>query len=211
MRITACLFSCLMCLAQGVLLDGIAVVVDQSIIKDSDIDRDIRVTEFLDNAPPRVDPSERKKAAARLVDQTFLRKEIRAGQYGYAPEQEARTQLDALIRSRFHTQTAFQDALKRYRLDEETLLLQLRWQLTVLGFVKARFKPAVVVPDSEVDQYYRAHLATLRAQNPRGSEDDLRAQSRDILTEDAVNRLLFSWLDDQRKSAKVTFHEDGLA
>jgi len=211
MRIAACLLSCLMCLAQGVLLDGIAVVVDQSIIKDSDIARDIRVTEFLDNAPLHIDPSQRKKAAARLVDQTFLRKEIRAGRYSQAPEQDARTQLDALIRSRFHTQAAFHEELKRYRLDEETLLAQLRWQLTVLAFVKARFKPAVVVPDSEVDQYYQAHLAALRAQNPRGSEDGLRAQSRDILTEAAVNRLLFSWLDDQRKSAKVNFHEDGLA
>ncbi|MBV9613086.1 MAG: hypothetical protein JO091_11475, partial [Acidobacteriaceae bacterium] len=38
-------------LAPGVIIDRIAVVVGNSIVKDSDIDRDIRVTSFLNNQP----------------------------------------------------------------------------------------------------------------------------------------------------------------
>ena len=49
------------CWAQEVLLDRIAVVVDESIIKDSDIERDIRITEFLNREPLAINQAEKKK------------------------------------------------------------------------------------------------------------------------------------------------------
>ncbi len=210
MRIITCFLFGFMAHAQGVLIDRVAIVVGQSIIKDSDIDREVRVTEFLNDAPLHIDSAERKQAAAKLIDQVFLRNEIRAGSYPYATEQKSQAQLNAIVSERFHTLAAFRLALSRYGLDEQTVLAQFRWQLTVLGFIDERFKPAVVVPDSEVDNYYRIHFTSLRKRDPKGSADDLRSQSRDILTEDKVNQIFFAWLDEHRKNSKISYHEEGL-
>ena len=199
------------CWAQGVLIDRIAIVVDQSIIKDSDIERDIRVTEFLNGSPLALTQAEKKKAATKLVDQVFLRQEIRQGGYPYATLEQAATRLAELTKDRFRTKAALEDALNRFGLTETTLLDQFRWQVTVLDFINARFKPGVVVSDDAVDKCYRDHLAELRSEDPRGSEDDFRAKARDALTEKEVNRVFFAWLDDRRKSAKINFHEEGLA
>ena len=169
----------------GVLIDQIAIVVGQSIIKDSDIDRDVRVTEFLNHEPLNLNQAERKKAATRLVDQTFIRQEIREGDYPWASVKQANEQLDALIKKRYPSQAAFQRALKEYSLEEADLREQFRWQLTVLEFIDARFAPAVITPEG-------------------GSADKSK-------TDAEVNRLFFAWLDQRRKDAKIVFHEDGLA
>jgi hypothetical protein len=169
----------------GVLIDQIAIVVGQSIIKDSDIDRDIRVTEFLNHEPLNLNQAERKKAAARLIDQTFIRQEIREGDYPWATVKQANEQLEDLIKGRYPSQAAFHHALKAYNLEEADLREQFRWQLTVLAFIDARFAPSVITPEG--------------------------ASADKSKTDAEVNRLFFAWLDQQRKDAKVVFHEEGLA
>jgi len=168
----------------GVLIDQIAIVVDKSIIKDSDIERDIRITEFLNNEPLNLKLAERKKTANKLIDQTFIRSEIRAGDYPTATVEEANTQLDSLIKKRYPSPSAFQHALKIYGLEETDLRDQFRWQLTVLHFIDSRFKPAVEMPEA-------------------GSMIESKV-------EEEVNHLFFSWLDQQHKNAKITFLEEGL-
>jgi hypothetical protein len=168
----------------GVLIDQIAIVVDQSIIKDSDIERDIRTTEFLNNQPLKLTLAERKKAANRLIDQIFIRQEIRAGDYPVATSEQAEAQLDSLLKQRYGSRAAFQHALKLYGLDEADLMEQFRWQLTVLHFVDSRFKPAVVLPED-------------------GSANKLKL-------DEEVNRLFFAWLDQHRKDARIVFYEDDL-
>ena len=133
------------------------------------------------------------------------------GSYTSATRQQAAAQLAVLTKQRFPSVEALRAALRRYGLTEATLLDQLRWQLTVLNFVDARFKPAVVISDAAVDQYYRQHLAELRKEDPHGSESDLRSKARNALTDEEVNRMFFAWLDERRKDAKIDFHEEGLA
>jgi hypothetical protein len=198
-------------LAQAEPIDRIAIVVGKSIIKDSDIDRDIRVTQFLNNEPLHITQEERQRTARKLIDQVFLREEIRTGDYPAATDQEINSQLAAAGKNRFATEAAFQSVLAKYDLDEPELREQVRWQLTVLHFIEARFKPAVIVQDSAIDEYIRQHEPALRKNNRRASADDLRSRARDILIGEEVNRLLFSWLDERRKDSKISFHEDGLA
>jgi hypothetical protein len=207
-----CIFSLLIlqCAGYAVIIDRIAVVVGNSIIKDSDIDRDIRVTSFLDGQPFDLSVAKRKDAVTHLIDQVFIRSEIEIGSYPVATFQEADAQLDRLVKQRFHTQTAFQQALRQYGLTELDLRSQFKWQLTVLKFVDERFKPAVLVSDDEIEKYYRQHEAALHRQYPDKSLDDLRDQIRDTLTAEAVNQQFFAWLDDQRKNTKIQYLEASL-
>jgi parvulin-like peptidyl-prolyl isomerase len=197
--------------AFAVVIDRIAVIVGNSIVKDSDIERDLRVTEFLNGTPLDLGNAARKQAASRLVDQIFIRREIRIGDYPGATPEEADRQLALLKKQRFRTDAQFLQALQRYGLTEPDLRMQFQWQLTVLRFIDLRFKPAVLISDDEIQKYYREHAAALRRQYPGKSMDDLQDEIRDILTGEQVNRQFFAWLEDQRKNNKIVFREENLA
>ncbi len=194
------------------ILDRVAIVVDQDdIIKDSDIVRDLHATEFLNGEPPSATPAERKKTASHLIDQVFIRQEIRIGDYPIATTEEANQQLEQLEKQRFHSEAALTADLSKYDLTLPDLREQFRWQLTVLDFIDARFKPAVLITEDSVDQYYKAHLPQLRKDNPKATEAQLREAARDTLTEEQVNKLFFAWLDQHRHDAKIRFLEEKLS
>lgn len=199
------------CLVYPVIIDRIAVRVGNGIVKDSDIDRNIRVTEFLNDQPLNLSNKERREASQRLIDQVFIRREIQLGDYPRATWEEADQQLARLTKDRYKTQAALQQAIGRYGLVEPDLRFEFHWQLTVLRFVDARFKPAVLVTDDEIQKYYREHRAALIRANPgKTSLEDLRDPIRDVLAGEKVNEQFFAWLDDQRKSNKVVFYEESL-
>jgi len=193
--------------APAVIIDQIAVVIGNSIVKDSDIDRDIRVTSFLNNEPLNFDNAARKQAANRLIDQIFIRREIQVGDYPTATLKEADEQLDRLKKERFRSNLAFQQALHRFGLTELELRTDFQWQLTVLRFIEIRFKPAVLVSDEEVEKYYKQNAAKY----PGKSLDDVREQIRDTLTEERINQQFFRWLEYQRRSNKIQYLEPSLA
>lgn len=197
--------------ASAVIVDRIAIIVGNWIIKDSDISRDVRATEFLNDEPLLVNVAARKQAASRLIDQLFIRHEIYLGGYPTATPEEADQQIKELKRDKFKTQAAYDQALKRYGLDEAELRTQFQFHLTVLRFIDARFRPAVLVTDDEIEKYYREHRAALARQYPGKSLDDLRDQIRNILSGERVNTLFFSWLDEQRKDSKIKYLEENLA
>lgn len=196
--------------ASAVIIDRIAVIVNKHIIKDSDINRDIRVTDFLNGAELKISDAARKKAANRLLTQQFIRREIRIGDYPGASTQQADKELSDLVSNRFKTQTAFQQALRRYGLTKTELEMYFQWQLTVLDFIGARFKPAVYVTGKEVQAYYDAHAAALARKYPGKSPGQLREEARDILAGEQVNKQFYSWLDQQKKNAKIQYLEEGL-
>jgi hypothetical protein len=208
--LTTTIFILVPYLALAVIIDQIAIVVGNSIIKDSDIRRDISVTDFLNKAPLNFSNASRKQAAGRLTDQVFIRHEINLGGYSRATPQEAEQELDKLKRDRYRTAGAFEAALHRYDLTDLELRTQFQWQLTVLRFIDARFRPAVMVSDAEVEDYYRQHAAALREQFSGKSPDELREEARNVLTGQKVNQQFFSWLDQQRKNTKIRYLEDNL-
>jgi hypothetical protein len=196
---------------QGVIIDRIAIIEGNAIIKDSDIERDIRVNDLLNGEPVRLDLASRKQAANRLLEQNFIRREIRIGDYRTASPETAITQLDALKKRKFRSDAAYKDALRRAGINNMDLQNRFQWQLTVLAFIDARFKPAAYVTDQEIDSYYKAHTAALKRQFPgKTSLSALQPDIRNILAEEKVNQLFFAWLDQQRKDTKITYLEDNL-
>ncbi len=195
----------------AVIIDRIAIVSGNAIVKDSDIDRDMRLTDFMNGQPLSFTAAARKSAAERLLDQAFIRQEIRTGDYPRATPDEAEKQLQQFKQHRFHTDQSYQSALTRYGLTDQQVRQQLQWQLTVLSFIDQRFKPAAYVSDKEVAEYFDEHEKELRQQNPgKTTLDQLRPAITDLLSAEKVNKLFFSWLDEQRENAKIKYHEEGL-
>jgi hypothetical protein len=182
-------------------------VVDGSIIKHSDIIQDIRLTDFLNHETPSLTLSEQKKAAARLIDQTLIRKELESGLYS-SPDP---TEVDSLlqqIKRRFASDAAYRRALAAYHLSEGDLRKRLDWQLTVLRFINLRFGADAPVPEAEARAYYERHLPESKnAATTAGDFESLRPEIDKAINGERVNQQFFAWLEGAEKNTRVTYNE----
>jgi len=194
----------------AVVIDRIAVVVGKHAIKASDIDRDLRVTEFLNRASLDLSAAAKRKSADRLIDQSIIRDEIATGGYNRASDADADAMLAQIRRERYAGSDArLRQELVRYGLPEEELREELLWQLTVLRFIDERFRPAVQVSDQDVRAYYDQHLAELKREYPRdNSFTTLEPRVRNVVEGDEVNKQFEAWLDDARKGQHIEYKEE---
>jgi hypothetical protein len=111
------------------------------VVKLSDIDRDERLTDFLNGVPLNQDAKARKDSAERLIDQQIIRDEVNTGGYTQARPADADGLLHQILRERFGGDASrLNSELARYGLTEGQLRQQLLWQLTVLRFIQQRFQ-----------------------------------------------------------------------
>lgn len=194
----------------GVVIDRIAVVVGKHAIKTSDIDRDLRVTEFLNRMPLDMSAAAKHKSADRLIDQSIIRNEISSGGYNRASDSDAEGMVAQIRRDRFGGSDArLRQELMRYGLSEEDLREELLWQLTVLRFIDERFRPGVLVSDQDVRSYYDQHLAQLKREYPRDySFTALESKVRSIVEGEEVNKQFEAWLDDARRNTHIEYKQE---
>ena len=196
--------------AAAVVIDRIAVIVDKHAIKTSDIDRDLRVTQFLNHEPLDTTVDMKRKAAERLVDQTVIREEMEKGGYAKSSAAEADDMIKRVLTQRFGGQDArMQEELARYGLTEPQLRLQLQWQLDVLKFIDERFRPAVLVTDDEIRDYYNQHKADLERQFPQAKTYDAMAPGiRASLEGERVNQTFDQWVAEARKRDRIVYRQE---
>jgi peptidyl-prolyl cis-trans isomerase SurA len=198
-------------LLQGaIVLDRVAVIVGKHVIKTSDIERDLRVTEFLNDEQLKLSPEARHPSAERLIDQEIIRQEIVTGGYRRPADQEADALEKQLLKDRFGSSAArLREKLARYGLSEAQLHEQLLWQLTVLRFIDQRFRPGVYVTDEEVRAYYQQHLPELRRQYPEDSSfETLQSKVRSLLEGERINQNFTEWLEQARKRYRIEFRQE---
>ena len=195
------------CAAGAVVIDRIAVVVERQAIKLSDIDRDLRVTEFLNREPLDLGPQARKKAAERLIDQVVIRNAVTVNGFPGPSEKDADALLADLRRDRFGgSAERLRQALSGYGLTEDQLLEQLLWQLQVLRFIDQRFRPGVQVSDQEVRDYHTQNRAQLERENPGAAGfDALAPKIRAKLESEQIDKNFFQWLDQSRRRNRIEF------
>ena len=181
----------------AVVIDRVAVIVGKHVIKTSDIERDLRVTNFLNHEPLRFDPDAKRKAAERLIDQQIIRDEMATG--GYRRPTDA--DVDALLQKIPHDPAT----LARYGLTEDQLREQLLWQLTVIRFIDQRFRPAVLVTDEEVQAYYKEHFTG------KGSFEELAPKIRATLEGEQINKEFESWIEQARKRTHIEYRQEAFA
>lgn len=194
----------------AVVLDRMAAVVGKRVIKTSDIERDLRVTEFLNREQLNLSPKAKHQSAERLIDQEIIRQEVATGSYRRTTEREADAVEKQLLKDRFGgSEPRLREELTHYGLTEEQLSEQLSWQLTVLGFIDQRFRPGVYVTDEEVRAYYDQHLPELRRQYPANSSfETLQSKVRSLVEGERINQNFTEWLDQARKRYRIEYREE---
>jgi len=194
-------------------IDRIAVIVGDRAIKTSDIDRELRVSSFLNRQPLNEGPDARRKVAERLIDQELVRQDLLNGQYSQPTEKDAGDFLQQFRRDRFGgSETQLRVDLERYGLTEEQLQRYFLWQLTVLRYIDQRFRNGVVVTDEEVAAYYRQHRAELQTAYPQNNGlEALAPKIRESMTGERIDQAFEEWLAETRRGVQIEYREQAFS
>jgi hypothetical protein len=197
-------------LSGEVVLDRIAVIAGTHVIKASDIDRDIRLTDFLNREPLKITPATKHEAAERLITQDIIREEIISGAYQRPAEGEGAALEVQLQRDRFsNSSQRMHEELQKYGLTESELRERLLWQITVLQFINQRFRVGVVVTDEDIRNYYDQHAAEMRKQQPNAvALEALAPKIKEVIEGERINKSFDEWLDQTRQGYRVEYKQE---
>jgi hypothetical protein len=125
--------------ATAEVMDRVAVAVGNRAIKESQIDRDIRLTAFENGTAPDFSGASKRKAAERLIDQTMIRAEMVKASYPAPTEAEINSVIGKIRQARFRNNAEYEQALKTCGIAESELKSHVAWQIQVLHFADVRF------------------------------------------------------------------------
>jgi len=202
------------CVTSGLrpeVIDRIAVTLDNQIITESEVMREIRLSAFLNGDSLDFSPEARRKAAGRLVEQKMIRREIELARYLEPGKDEVEAMLKQIQTQRFRDAEDYRQSLEKCGISEHDLMAHLLWQLALLHFIDARFRPGVQVSDEEVREYFDNERSRLKeTADPRKEPmfEDVRDQIRETLANQRVDQELDDWLAATRKRTRIVFHPE---
>ena len=189
------------------IIDRVAVVVGNSVITESEILREIRLTALLNGEPLDFGPASKRKTAERLVEQRLIRNEINVSLYP-APAPDALELMTKEVRERFGSQERYRQELQRTGVTEDDLKAHLQRTVATLRFLDFRFRPGMQITEEEIRKYFDEQLAPqLRKGNPGGkfSLGDYRGQVEDALIAERVDKASDLWLKEAREHTRIEF------
>ncbi len=197
--------------AHADIIDRIAVSVGSSVITTSDLDREIRVTAFLNGIQPDFSPAARRATADRMIEQKLVRRELELSKYPVPEVSAADPQLEEFKKAHYKDDEEFRKDLAEYGLTEQDVKDELLWQLTLLRFIEVRFRPGVQVSDQEIQDYFEKAVkpvAQLAHPGQPVSLDDYRAQIEETLTGKRADEEVDNWLKSARRRTDIVYHEE---
>lgn len=201
---TALLLVMLIVPALATIVDRIAITVGSQIITDSEIDQRIRLTAFENGEQPDFGLASRKQAAQRLIDEKLVEHEMTVGHYPGMPDDRKPALLAAYEKDGGPARLAGE--LAKRGLTRNDLMNDLARQQNLLTFLNLRFRPAVQVPEQEIQRYYRQHFA--QANVPL---NEVRSAVEQKLTDERADAELDQWLKRQRQRTGIEYPEKDLA
>lgn len=199
------------------IIDRIAVSVGSRVITETDLDREIRITAFLNSAPLRsrlgtspLGNEQTREAAERMVDQTLVRSELEASRYPPPPAADTQAALEE-EKARFGNDAAYRRALAEYGVSEDDLKARLTWQLMLVRFIDVRFRPGIQIGDEEIRKYFDEHMRAGLIQAHPGqtpSVDDYRAGIEQTLISQAADQQVEQWLKEARRRTHIQYHDE---
>lgn len=196
---------------RGEIIDRIAVSVGNQAITTSDVDREIRVTAFLNRSQPSFTPSARRDTADRLVEQRLILRELENSRYPAPAAPEAEPILDKFKKDNFSGEEDYAQALARCGITDQQVRQELLWQRRLLLFIDVRFRPAVQLSDQEIEDYFHKTVEPAAQAAHPGQQitlEEYRDQIEEKLTGDQVDKQMSSWLERTRQRSQVVVHPE---
>jgi hypothetical protein len=188
------------------IIDRIVITVANQVITQSQVDDEIRVTAFLNREKVDLSAEAKKEAAARLIEQALIKREMDISRYPLPALSDAGAPLQSR-KAMYASEAAFEDALRDYGITADELTRRLWWQLTLLRFIDYRFRPGIRIPAADVQAYYRAQV-TQWEQNgtkPIPSLEEARDRIEEILTQKQIDKALEQWIKDTKGQVTINY------
>jgi len=213
------LVSCLFLLVPAFLsthaeiIDRIAASVATRVITTSDVEREIRITAFLNGVKPDFSPANKRATIDRMIEQRLVERELENGRY---PTPQPADILPALedFRKRFYPDDAdYQRALTVFGITDADVRSALLWQRTLLQFIEVRFRPGVQVTDQQIQDYFEKVVGpAARTAHPGQpvSLSDYRDQIEQTLAGQKEDADMDVWLREARRRTDVVVHDEAL-
>jgi peptidyl-prolyl cis-trans isomerase SurA len=195
----------------GEIIDRIAVSVSNRVVTASDLDREIRVTAFLDGKPADFSPAAKRATAERLVEQQLIRRELETNRYPMPSAADVAPILDKFERDHFKDVADFERALAAAGITAQDVKDELLWQRGLLLFINARFRLGVQVSDRQIEDYFEKVVKpAAQAAHPGATValDDYRQSIEDTLAGPMVDHQLDEWLKEVRGRTDIVYHDE---
>lgn len=195
------------------IIDRIAASVGNRVITTSDVDREIRITAFLNGVQPDFSAAGKKATLDRLVEQKLIRNELENARYPLPAASEVEPELAAFKRKFFKDDPAYRAALSAALLTDRDIRDELLWQRTLLLFIDVRFRPGVQVTDQEIQDYFEKTVApAARLAHPGAAPklEDFRDQIEETLVGQKVDQDLDRWMQAARRRTEIVYHPEAL-
>ena len=190
------------------IIDRVAVSVGNRAITTSDLDREIRVTGFLNGTKPDFSRTGRETTVNRLIEQKLIQLELENSRYQTPNAAQVDPLLEKFKKDHFRSDEEFRASLAEYGLTEQDVRDQLLWQRTLLLFVDSRFRPAVEVSEKEIADYFEKDvLPVVRVATPGKTVTlaEFRDRIEETLTGKRVDEQMSRWLEEARRRTRIQF------
>jgi hypothetical protein len=204
--------TCALLPLQAEIVDRIAITAGRQVITELQLDEELRVTALLNHQPIARDAKARRVAADRLIEQLLIKRDLDGSHYP-PPLAADVDKFVEQVRTAISGNGDFDEALRKYDLDEATLREHLAMQLTTLQFIEFRFRPDLGVSPADIENYYQGELARWKAERG-GAKPPTLADSREsigkALTEQRTDEALDAWLAESRKQVVIVYLDKSL-
>jgi peptidyl-prolyl cis-trans isomerase SurA len=198
----------LMPAARAQVIDRIVATVNGRVILQSDWDEALCYEALLNHRTlTQFTDSDRRAVLDRLIDQELLREQMKTSDFRRATEADAQSRI-ADARKQYPDgggDTTWESLLTQYHLSQQDVLHHVQEQLDLTRLVNFRLRPTVQIDAKSIEDYYREKFVP-QLKQAGGSEvplQEVSAKIRELLTEQKVNELLVSWLQNLRSESQV--------
>jgi len=193
------------------IIDRIAITVANQVVTQSQIADEVRVTAFLNREKVDLTLDARKQAAARLIEQALIKREMDLSRYPVPELSDAGPSFQSL-KAMYPSETDFQNALLADGITSDDLMRRLWWQLTLLRFIDYRFRPGIQIPAADVQAYYRQQISEWEQKGirPIPTLEESRDRIEEILTQKRIDQALDQWIKDTRKQVTINYLDAAL-
>lgn len=198
-------------LLAGEVIDRVAVVAGSQVITQSELIRELRIMALLNGQPVDLSPEAKRQTADRLVEQSFVRREMDVSRYGPPSVADTEALLEKTRKQVFPSDEAYLEALRKYGITEEDLREHVQWQLMTVRFIDFRFRPGVQVPLEDIQDYYNQRFVPewqKKSTDPPPPFNEARDEIEQIITEQLVDQALDRWLNQQRTQTEIRYQEE---
>jgi hypothetical protein len=205
--------------ADPVVMDRAVAVVNRQVILESDIEDEIRLSVLDPNLVGQKTLTP-KAALDQLISRALVEQQMSPEDAAASSPPQAevdarlsdiRKELPACVHENCATDAGWKAFLSAHGLAMDRVAAYLTYRLKILRFIELRFRPAIRVDQSDIEDYYRKTLVPQYAPGDAVPPlDQVSARIEEILLQQQVNLLFDQWLNNLRSQGDVEILDPAL-